>query len=325
MNKIAFVFPGQGAQTVGMGSDFYDEKFPPSQTLYDMLGEDVRRMSFEGSQNELNKTINAQPCLFAADLAAAWALGVHEIGADGVAGFSLGEIPAMAFAGLIHNVNDAFELVKFRAKTMQACAEKNSGGMAAVMGLDTEAVAELCAKVDGTYPVNFNAPGQIVVAFRTNAQEEFLAVAKEAKARVILLKVSGAFHSPLMDEAATEMLEYLQTVKFETPKIPIYSNVTGKPYPSQLSTGSKIEPVDSKIEPTENPAELIARQINSPVQWQATIENMMNDGFGTFIEVGPGKTLTGLIKRINDEAKVFNVFDAASLESVVAQLKNPTG
>jgi len=295
MNKIAFVFPGQGSQVVGMGLELY-EKYDAAKQVFDFCGN--KDILCQGEK--LNETVNAQPALFAAGLASARALQSCGVNARGAAGFSLGEIPALAFAGLLDE-KEAFDFVNFRAKVMHECSQLNKGGMAAVMGIGADDVIDLCRKSKGVYPVNFNAPSQTVVAFEEASGEAFIEAAKAVKAKVIPLKVSGAFHSPLMQSAAEEIKKYLENINFQTPKIPLYSNVTGRIYGN-------------------NPKELLTNQVNNPVKWQTTIEQMTADGFNIFIETGPGKTLTGLIKRIDKEVKTYNVFDAESLENTVKEL-----
>jgi len=300
MGKIAFVFPGQGAQSVGMGRNLY-EACPSAKAVYDLCGDSVKQLSFEGPQETLNMTVNAQPCLFAADLAAACALNEGGIFADGAAGFSLGEIPAAAHCGLMsHDV--AFELVCFRARVMQECTQKYPGSMLAVLGLDGSAVTEICKRIEGAWPVNFNAPGQTIVALQENAADELKAAVKSGAGKIIPLAVSGGFHSPLMDEAAEQLKKYLANMTFNNMQIPLYANATGQLY--------------------ENPQQLLSQQVNHPVRWQMLIEQMIADGFDTFIETGPGKTLTGLIKKINKDVRTFNVFDIDSLKTVVLELRS---
>ncbi|MCL2577678.1 MAG: ACP S-malonyltransferase [Defluviitaleaceae bacterium] len=294
MNKTAIVFPGQGAQKVGMCFDFY-EKFDSVKKIFDSLDKSSRELIFEGPQELLNLTINAQPSLFAADLACVAALKEIGFEADGAAGFSLGEIPALVYGG-VFDFAQGLEFINFRAKTMQNCAEKNKGGMAAVMGLSAEAVVSVCEEINGAYPANFNSKIQTVVAFSENSFHELSQAVSSLKGKIIKLAVSGAFHSPLMNEAADEIKNFLEIIKLNDAAKPIYSNVTAQAY--------------------GDPKDLLSRHVNSPVKWHDTIENMINDGFGTFIEAGPGKTLTGLIKKINPDVKVFNVFDLQSLESL---------
>ncbi|MDR1664346.1 MAG: ACP S-malonyltransferase, partial [Clostridiales bacterium] len=253
MGKIAFVFPGQGAQAVGMGLALY-EKYPSARAVFDRAGEAVKKLCFEGSQADLDITVNAQPCLFTVDLACAAALNERGVYAAGAAGFSLGEIPALAHCGLL-NAEQAFDLVAFRGEIMQDCAARNPGGMLAVMGLDAAAVMEICGETRGAYPANFNSEKQTVVAF---GEQSFDALKEAVSARggkAIRLATSGAFHCPFMDGAAAGMADYAANLPFGAMKTPLYANATARVY--------------------ENPAALVARQINSPVLWRETIENMV--------------------------------------------------
>jgi len=300
MGKIAFVFPGQGAQTVGMGKDLY-ENYSSAKKVYDYCGDLVKTLSFESGHEGLDQTVNAQPCLFAADLAAALALNERGLLADGAAGFSLGEIPALAYCGLL-SVELAYKLVTFRASVMQECTQKNPGSMVAVLNLESDKVIEICSTVEGAYPANFNAPGQIVVAYRKEALSPLMAAVRESGGRSMPLQVSGAFHSPLMEEASVQLETYLAKTPFSASVAPLYANVT-----AQLYT-------------TEDAVNLLSKQVSSPVLWQATIEQMIADGYDTFIETGPGRTLRGLIRKISKDVQTFSVYDSNSLEDTVSKL-----
>ena len=298
MGKIAFIFSGQGAQYSGMGKEFY-EASPAAKAVYDMadsVREGTSRQCFEGSTEELCKTVNTQPCVFTADLAAAYALVEKDIKPDCVAGFSLGEIAALAFSKMLSD-EEAFRLVCKRGELMDKAATENPGAMAAVMKITPQQVEEICAKFDKTYPVNYNSPAQTVVATTSENADKFCDAVKEAGGRAKLLAVSGAFHSPFMAEAAYGLAEYMENVDFSEPETVIYSDVTAKPYEGDYKA-------------------LIKAQVESPVKWQTIVENMVADGVDTFIEVGVGKTLTGLVKRINGDVKAFKVETPADIEAL---------
>ncbi|MGN0449705.1 MAG: ACP S-malonyltransferase [Ruminococcus sp.] len=298
MGKIAFIFSGQGAQYSGMGKELYDFS-PAAKAVYDMadsVREGTSRQCFEGSTEELCKTVNTQPCVFTADLAAAYALVERGIKPDCVAGFSLGEIAALAFSKMLSD-EEAFKLVCKRGELMDKAATENPGAMAAVMKITPQQVEEICSKFDKTYPVNYNSPAQTVVATTSENADKFCEAVKEAGGRAKLLAVSGAFHSPFMAEAADGLAEYMENVDFSEPETVIYSDVTAKPYEGDYKA-------------------LVKAQVESPVKWQTIVENMVADGVDTFIEVGVGKTLTGLVKRINGDVKAFKVETPADIEAL---------
>ena len=298
MGKIAFIFSGQGAQYSGMGKELYDFS-PAAKAVYDMadnVREGTSKQCFEGSTEELCKTVNTQPCVFTADLAAAYALVERGIKPDCVAGFSLGEIAALAFSKMLSD-EEAFKLVCKRGELMDKAATENPGAMAAVMKITPQQVEEICSKFDKTYPVNYNSPAQTVVATTSENADKFCEAVKEAGGRAKLLAVSGAFHSPFMAEAADGLAEYMENVDFSEPQTVIYSDVTAKPYEGDFKA-------------------LVKAQVESPVKWQTIVENMVADGVDTFIEVGVGKTLTGLVKRINGDVKAFKVETPADIEAL---------
>lgn len=302
MDKIAFVFSGQGAQKPGMGKALY-ETSPAAARVFDMAEArrpGLREMCFSGDMQALSRTVNTQPCLFAVDLAAAVALEASGITPDCVAGFSLGEIPALAFAGIL-SYEDAFDLVCVRAEAMQACADGMEGGMAAVLGLEADAVEAACEAVGRVYPVNYNCPGQIVIAGERDAIEQVKAHLSQTRARVMPLPVGGAFHTVYMQDAAQHMAKALSGMSLNSPRMPIYANVTAKPYEAPYEA-------------------LITQQVMNPVRWQATIEGMAAAGVTKFVEVGIGKTLVGFIKKTSKESLAVHVEDDATLAAALEAL-----
>ena len=298
MGKIAFVFSGQGAQYTGMGKELYDCS-PAAKKVFDMADQirpNTSKQCFEADITELSQTVNTQPCVFTADLAAACAVAEKGIVPDYVAGFSLGEISAIAFSQMM-TYEDAFKLVCKRGELMNDAAQKNKGAMLAVMKLTPEQVEEICAQFDKTYPVNYNSPAQTVVATTEENADAVIEAVSNAKGRAKKLAVSGAFHSPFMSEAADGLYEYLSDKTVNDPCVPVYSNFTAQPYVGDYKT-------------------LIKAQVENPVKWQTTVENLIAQGVDTFIEIGVGKTLTGLIKRINGDVKAFKVENKEDLENL---------
>jgi len=303
MGKIAFVFAGQGTQYPGMGKSLY-ESSEAARKIMD-AAEAIRPgtldMCFSGDKAELSRTINTQPCLYTVDYACAAALAEQGVKPDCAAGFSLGEIAAAAFAGMM-SFEEGFRLTIRRAELMQACAEQHPGGMAAVVKLSPEKVEALCSGLGEAWPVNYNCPGQIVAACRMDLMDQLAASAKAAGGRALKLNVSGAFHSPYMTEAAEGLREYLSGHPLKNPSIPVYANRTASPYEGDLN-------------------ELMAMQAASPVRWQQTVENMRSDGVNTFVEVGAGTTLCGLIGKTDASLVTANVADSDSLRAALARIE----
>lgn len=303
MGKVAFVFAGQGAQYPGMGRELY-ETSEAAKRIMD-TAETIRpgtlSMCFEGEKAELSQTINTQPCLYMVDYACAEALREAGVEPDCVAGFSLGEVAAAAFAGMM-TFEEGFRLTMKRAELMQACAEKNPGGMAAIVKLSHEKVEQICSELPEAWPVNYNCPGQIVVACRTDLMDELAAKAKAAGGRALRLNVSGAFHSPYMQEAAQGLSGYLSAHPLKAAGIPVYANRTAEPYAGDLNN-------------------LLAMQAASPVRWQQTVENMKKDGVNVFVEVGAGTTLCGLIGKTDASLITANVADADSLKAALEKIR----
>lgn len=298
MGKIAFVFSGQGAQKAGMGKDFYENN-KDVHTLFDgaeALREGTLRQCFEGTAEELKETQNTQPCLYLADLAAAVVMRSMGVVPEGVAGFSLGELPALAFAGAYSHL-DGFRLACIRGEAMAKAAAEHPASMLAVMKLENAKVEEICKGFRQVYPVNYNGPGQLVVAGAKDEMEAFSKAVREAGGRGMPIAVGGGFHSPFMDGASKEFAEKAAAFALHKPEITVYSNFTTEPY-------------------TENVLALMEQQINHSLRWQESMERMAADGFDTFIEVGVGNTLKKLIARILPESRVYSVSNMEEAEQV---------
>ena len=288
MGKVAFVFSGQGDQYPGMGKELVKE-YPAAARLYalcDRLRPGTSAQCFGGSEEELRETKNTQPCLYAMELAAAAVLKEQGIVPDAVAGFSLGEVAAAAVSGLF-DAETGFRLVCTRGLLMQQEAERFDTAMVAVIRLTPEQVQEACQQVPDVYPVNFNCPGQVSVSGLAPRIEEFSGKIREMGGRTVPLKVKGAFHSPFMEKAAEAFARELAGVEFQKPSVVLYSDLTAEPY-------------------GEDAAGLLSRQICSPVQWERLVRGMIAAGVDTFLEVGPGETLTSLIRKIDGSAKALN-------------------
>ena len=291
MGKIAFVFSGQGDQFPGMGKDLY-EKYEIAKRIYDLCDEirpGTSSQCFYGTEDELKDTRNTQPCLFAMELAAANILIEKGIVPDVVAGFSLGEVVAATVSGIFDN-KTGFRLVCKRGELMQREAEKFDTSMAAVVKLTPQQVKEVCSKYSDIYPVNFNCPGQITVSGLSSQMFDFVADVTAAGGRAIPLKVKGAFHSPFMKAAAESFVEELKKTEVKERNIILYSNMTAGVY-------------------TDDVAGLLSKQICSPVQWEKIIHNMIDNGVDFFIEIGPGKTLTNMIKKISTDVRTVNIIE----------------
>lgn len=305
MSKIAFLFAGQGAQYVGMGRDLY-ESVPAAKEVFD-LGESRRpgtlATCFEGPGEALTQTENTQPALFLVDLACACALSAAGVMPDAVAGFSLGEIPALAFTGVLSDA-DAFDTVVLRGNTMQTCGERHPGGMAAVMKLPPEEVERIAATFNCIYPVNYNCPGQIACAGAAGEIDAFCDAVKAAGGRAVKLAVSGAFHTPFMADATDALRRHLSGLALSAPKIPLYSDYTADLYPGD----------------SEKIAETIAEQASRSVRWETIIRRMADTGIDTFIEVGAGATLSKLVSRTLTDVQILHVENAETLRETLAAL-----
>lgn len=307
MGKTAFVFPGQGAQAIGMGKDVF-EALPQSRAVFEkgdeVLGFSLSGLVFEGSEDELKQTVNTQPALLTTSTAYLKAYELQGIKPDYVAGHSLGEYSALVAAGVL-SYEDAVSLVRLRGRFMEEAVPSGEGAMAAVLGAEREALAELCRSVSNPGSsvelANINCPGQIVISGAKSAVDSVVERVKEAGGkRAILLEVSGPFHSSLMKQAAEQLERELKKVTFHSPSVPVVVNVTASP-----------------VMDPEMIRELLVRQVYSPVLWQDTIEWMIADGVDTFVEIGSGSVLAGLIRKIDKTVKVINI---NSLESVQVAL-----
>lgn len=286
----AYVFPGQGAQFSGMGKDLYDNH-ADAKRLFDeaneILGFEITRVMFEGTDEELKQTNVTQPAIFLHSTILASLLG-DSFQPDCVAGHSLGEFSALV-ANRTLSFQDGLRLVAQRAQAMQRACEAEPSTMAAILGLADEVVEEVCAQVDGVVvPANYNCPGQLVISGAFPAVEEACEKLKEAGARrALILPVGGAFHSPLMEPARQELEAAIGNTSFSDPICPIYQNVTAK----------------AERDPQQIRTNLVA-QLTAPVRWTQSVQHMVQDGATDFVEVGPGKVLQGLVKKIHREAQV---------------------
>ncbi len=305
--RIAFLFSGQGAQYPGMMKDLYDNE-PTAKEIFDKadgsLGRKISELCFLGTQEDLNLTHNTQPCMLAGDLAAAMALKAHGIQADAVAGFSLGEYAALAYADAI-SMDDVFRTIQIRADAMQEAVAPGEGAMAAMIGASLAQVEEVCAKVTAGYVVaaNYNSPVQTVVSGSAAGVDQAIEIAAEQGIRAVKLAVSAPFHCALMEPAAKRLEEVFNTTSFKNPTVPVYMNVNAKPVGS-------VEEIPG----------LLVQQAMSPVRWVQTLQNMYADGVDTFIECGPGKTLSGLVKKTLKGVKIYRVENEKTLRETLAEM-----
>ncbi len=299
--KIAFCFPGQGSLEVGMGREIA-YAVPEAMDVYrrasEASGLDLARLCFEAPEAELVQTDVQQPALVATSLAVLAALRTQGYRPDFVVGHSVGEFSALAAAGALET-HDAIALVRERGLAMAEAARENPGSMAAILGLKDEVVEKLCAQISRVWPANYNCPGQIVVSGENFAVDECCAEAQlQGARRTVKLRVSGAFHSPLIERAAERLRPAVEKARFSEPIAPFVSTVT------------------AKIEPAQRFAALLVEQLTAPVKFTQAARELMRQGVKVFVEVGPGNVLTGLLKRIDRSVKAIPVGDLASLEKL---------
>lgn len=304
MSKIAFLYPGQGAQKIGMGMDFY-KQFATAREVYEKatawLGMDMKQLCFE-ENDRLNLTQYTQAAMVTTSMAMERVLEEQGVHPDMAAGLSLGEYCAVATAGAM-SLQDAIVTVRKRGILMEQAVPAGQGGMAAVLGMEAAAIESVVDPIEGVSIANYNCPGQIVITGMKEALNTAMEALKEAGAkRVIELVVSGPFHSAMLTEAGEKLAQELSYINLGQLNIPYVTNVT-----AELVTDT--EPIKG----------LLARQISSPVKWQQSVERMIAEGVDTFIEIGPGRTLTGFLKKINREVTAYNIETVADMEEVLAK------
>lgn len=305
MSKIAFIFPGQGAQVIGMGKDFY-ENHKGSKEIFDKASEitgiHIPKLCFEENEN-LNITEYTQVAILTTSIAMLEAFKDYNIKPSVCAGLSLGEYSALVTSGVL-DFSKACHIVRQRGILMQEAVPNGIGAMAAVLALEANKIEEVCDKIEGVEIANYNCPGQIVISGKKNAVEEASKLLVEAGAkRVIMLNVSGPFHSSMLKEAGAKLGQLLEPIPFHKPHTPYVTNVSGE-YIKEMGQIKK----------------LLERQVYSSVRWQQGIETMIGEGVDTFIEIGPGKSLSAFIKKIDSTKKIFNIEKYEDMEKVALEV-----
>ena len=311
--KIGYIFPGQGTQVVGMGKDIY-EKYEKARNVYkiidSVLNENIEKLTYEEKQEELNKTENTQIAIYAMSMAILEILNNNGIKPVVAAGLSLGEYSALTAAGAI-SLEDGAKIVRIRGKLMQNLAPKGNWAMAAIIGLEDNKVEEACKNVTNGFvkAVNYNCPGQVVVSGEKDAVMKAMENAKELGAkRVIELKTSGPFHTEKLQAASTKLKRELEKIDFKKFEIPVIKNLNGEAYKKE-----------------DNMVEILSNHVVNPVKYGKSIEKMLEMGVDTFIEIGPGKTLSGFVKKVckklEKEVNVFNIENVETLENTLQALK----
>lgn len=310
--KIGYIFPGQGTQTVGMGKDIYNN-YEEMRNVYkkidDVLGESIEDITYNLSQEELNETKNTQIAIYAMSMGILDILNKHNIKPFVSAGLSLGEYSALTCAGVL-SLNEGAKIVRTRGRLMQELAPQGDWLMSAIIGLEDEKVEKICNKVDTGFvrAVNYNCPGQVVISGDRDSVVKAMEIAKKSGARkVVELKTSGPFHTEKLKNASEELKKELEKIKFNESKIEVIKNIDGKPYAKN----------DSMVE-------ILAEHVINPVKFRSSIETMLDMGVDTFVEIGPGKTLSGFVKKVCKDkektANIINIENLATLENALELL-----